>query len=118
MQPYSHSRHGDFSAFVAKPLQQWRYLSHAHTYAHTHANALCSHAVIASMQPYSHSRHGDFSAFTANAATAAMEMSQPRSCSIRIQSCSHSRHGDFSAPAAYAVTAAIEMSQPYGHAVI
>ena len=83
----------------------------------------------------------DFLVFTVYAITVAVEMSQPRLCSMSMQSCSHcshivitaiqslqsyshcshaamqpcshSRHRDFLAPAAYAATAAMEMSQLY-----
>ena len=82
------------SSQPTQPLQQWRCLSHAH------ASCACSHAAIAAMQSCS---HGDFSAFAAYTPTAAMEISQPRSCFMRMQPCSQCSH---------AVTHAREISQP------
>ena len=69
------------------------------------------YAVMQSLQPCSHDSHRDFSAPAAYPATAAMEMSQPRLCSMRMQPCSHSSHRDLSAFAAYTATAAMEISQ-------
>ena len=111
MQPCSHCRHVAMEISQPSqpihPLQQWRCLSH---FMLIPILMLMLYAVMQSLQPYSRPSHRDFSAFTAYAATASMEMSQPRSCFMRMQPWSH---GDFSVFTACAVTAAMEMSQPY-----
>ena len=87
MQPYNHSRYGDFSALTACVVTVAMEISQRfHAYTYTYANALCSR-----------SSHRDFSAFLVCTSTAVTKMSQSRLCFM--QPCSH------------AITLAMEISQ-------